>query len=415
VTDFISWEDAREHVLSRVKPLPHIEVATPNALGHATAERVISPEFMPPFANSAVDGFAVLALDTQNASPQRPARLQVIAHRTAGPGDPARITRGQAIRIMTGAPIPDGAEAVVMLEDTDAWDPAQGRGRPSEPAVAIHKPAEPGQNIRPKGESVQAGDILLEPGHLIRPPEIGMLISVGVRNIQVHPLPRVAVLSSGDEIVLPELDPGPGQIRDSNRPAILSALRRRGFPVLDLGWVPDDEDRLTEAVKRGARDADFVITSGGVSVGDRDLTHRVLSRLGTVNAFKVAIKPGQPQVFGEVEGVPVYGLPGNPVSSLVVFDVFVLPALRKISGWGDVLRPLFMARLSWPIQRKGGRTEFVRVRLETDNGGWMARSTGPQGSGILSSMTRANGYAILPAAVEHLEAGALVLCMLWED
>jgi molybdopterin molybdotransferase len=172
---------------------------------------------------------------------------------------------------------------------------------------------------------------------------------------------------------------------------------------------------LTHAIQRGIREADFLITSGGVSVGDRDLTHRVLSRQGEVDAFKVAMRPGKPQVFGEVENVPVYGLPGNPVSALVVLDVFVLPALRKMSGWGDVLRPLFMARLGRPIQRKGGRTEFVRVQLQTENGGWMAHSTGPQSSGILASMTHANGYAILPAAVEHLEAGAQVLCMLWED
>jgi molybdopterin molybdotransferase len=262
---------------------------------------------------------------------------------------------------------------------------------------------------------VKAGDTLLEPGHVIRAAEIGLLISSGITTVRIYPKPRVAVLSSGDEIVAPEQTPGPGQIRDSNRPAILAALTRRGFQTLDLGLIPDDEIRLTETIKTGVSQANFLITSGGVSVGDRDLTHRVFSRLGTVKAMKVAMKPGKPQVFGEVENVPIYGLPGNPVSALVVFDVFVLPALRKLSGWKDVFRPLFMARLERPIQRTGGRTEFVRVHLETENGGWMARSTGPQGSGILSSMTRANGYAILPAAVEHLEAGALVLCMLWED
>ena len=411
----ISWEEARDNVLSRVKPLAPIEVATRRSLGLATAERVASPEDNPPFANSAVDGFAVRASDTRKASKDNPAQFTVVANRPAGHMDATRIQPGQATRIMTGAPIPEGADTIVMLEDTDSWDDRTGRSRSDGSTVAIYRPAEPGQHVRPRGEGIHSGDTLLEPGHVIRSAEIGLLVSVGLETIQVHPKPRVAVLSSGDEIVPPDRQPGPGQIRDSNRPALLAALERRGFQPIDLGLIPDDETRLTQAIQQGVREADFLISSGGVSVGDRDLTHRVLSRLGKVDAFKVAMKPGKPQVFGEVENVPVYGLPGNPVSALVVFDVFVLPALRKLSGWGDVLRPLFMARLERPIQRKGSRTEFIRVRLETENGGWMARSTGPQGSGILSSMTRANGYAILPAAVEHLEAGADVLCMLWED
>jgi len=415
VTPLIPWEEARDRVLSRLKPLPPIELATIKTLGLATAQRVISSEDNPPFPNSAVDGFAVRSIDTTQASKETPAQFTVVANRPAGHMDATRNQPGQAIRIMTGAPIPADADAVVMIEDTDAWDERTGRGKPAQNTVLVHRPAEPGQHVRPRGEGIHSGDTLLEPGHVIRPAEIGLLISVGIETIQIHPKPRVAVLSSGDEIVPPGRQPGPGQIRDSNRPAILAALTRRGFQTLDLGLIPDDEAELTQAVKRGVREADFVISTGGVSVGDRDLTHRVLSRMGQVDAFKVAMKPGQPQVFGEVENVPVYGLPGNPVSALVVLDMFVLPALRKLSGWRNVLRPLFMARLERPIQRKGGRTEFVRVRLETENGGWMAHSTGPQGSGILSSMTRANGYAILPAAVEHLEAGADVLCMLWED
>ena len=425
MSELISWEDARERVLSRIHPLPPIEVAVLEALGLAAAEDVTSPEDHPPFANSAVDGFAVRSADTAHASKDNPAHLSVIASRPAGHADFLRIQSGQAVRIMTGAPFPDGADAVVMIEDTDNWDEAAGRGRTvaAQAAtgkaegfqVAIFKPAQPGQNVRPKGEAVHNGDPLLETGHVIRAPEIGLLISTGVKTIRVHPKPRVAVLSSGDEIVPADKEPGPGQIRDSNRPAVLAALKRRGFQTLDLGLIPDDEAQLTRAVRRGVAESDFIISSGGVSVGDRDLTHNVLSGLGRVNAFKVAMRPGKPQVFGEIENVPVYGLPGNPVSALVVLDVFVLPTLRKMSGWRDVLRPFFMARLGWPIQRKAGRTEFVRVHLQTENGGWMARSTGPQGSGILASMTRANGYASLPAAAEHLEAGAHVLCMLWED
>jgi molybdopterin molybdotransferase len=415
VSALIPWEEARERVLSKMHPLPPIEVPTRDALGLAAAERVIAPEPMPPFANSAVDGFAVRSSDLDGATHERPVLLHVVGARPAGRAEPVTLGPGQAIRIMTGAVIPDGANAVVMLEDTDAWDERAERSRPATDQVRVHASPRSGQHIRTRGESIETGAAVLERGQVVRAPEIGLLLSVGVHRLSVHPLPRVAVLSSGDEIVPADEEPRAGMIRDSNRPALLAALHRRGFPVLDLGLVPDDETRLREAVRRGVREADFVITSGGVSVGDRDLTHRVLSRLGSVEALKVAMRPGKPQVFGEIEGVPVYGLPGNPVSSLVVFDVFVLPALRKLSGRHEVLRPLFTARLAEPIHRKGGRTEFVRIRLAVQDGAWVAQSTGPQGSGVLSSMTRANGYAILPAHLEHLEAGAAVRCMLWED
>ncbi|HET9234771.1 MAG TPA: gephyrin-like molybdotransferase Glp [Candidatus Eisenbacteria bacterium] len=415
MTALLPWEEARDRVLFRMHPLPALDLPVTEALGLASAAPVVSPEDMPAFSNSAVDGFAVRSADIAGASELTPRRLSVLGHRPAGHSEPIRVGAGETVRIMTGAPIPEGADAVVMIEDTDAWDPAAGRSRFGDTHVQVNRPAEAGQHIRPRGESVQAGAMVLEPGARIRSAEVGLLSALGIRQIRVHPVPRVAVFSSGDEIVPTEEDPGPGKVRDSNRPALLAALRHHGFPAIDLGLVPDDEARIADALRRGARGADFVISSGGVSVGDRDLTHSVLATLGTALRLKVAMKPGKPQVFGEIEGVPVYGLPGNPVSSLVVFDVFVLPALRKLAGRKDVLRPSFKARLAGPIQRKAGRTEFLRVRLEVEDGGWIARSTGPQGSGILSSMTRANGYAILPAAVEGLEAGAPVLCMLWED
>lgn len=415
MTTLRPWEEAREYVLSQVKPLPPQDIPTTEALGLTAASAIVSAEDMPSFDNSAVDGFAVRSADVAGASPQHPRQLAVLGHRPAGHAEPVRVASGQTVRIMTGAPIPVGADAVVMIEDTDAWDASSGQARPGDADVLVNRPAEPGQNIRPRGESVRAGTTVLEQGARVRHAEVGLLSALGIRKVRVHPFPRVAVFSSGDEIVPAEEDPGPGRIRDSNRPALLAALRHHGFPAIDLGLVPDDETRIADALSRGAKQADFVISSGGVSVGDRDLTHRVLAKLGTAERLRVAMKPGKPQVFGEIEGVPVYGLPGNPVSSLVVFDIFVLPALRKIAGRRDVLRPLFKARLAGPIQRKAGRTEFLRVRLEVDDGGWIVRFTGPQGSGILSSMTRANGYAILPAAVEELEAGAPVLCMLWED
>jgi molybdopterin molybdotransferase len=232
-----------------------------------------------------------------------------------------------------------------------------------------------------------------------------------VTEVSVHPLPRVAVLSTGDELVPPGSPLGPGQIPDSNRPSLLATLGHYGFPTLDLGLAADDPTILESRIRKGADEAEFLITSGGVSVGDADLTREVLARVGEVESYRVAVKPGKPQLFGHVGSTPVFGLPGNPVSSLVVFDVFVLPALLKMAGRRTLFQPLFNASLAAAVKRKPGRVEFMRVRVEPVDGEWVARSTGPQGSGVLSSMRSANAYAILPSHADHLEAGASVMCM----
>jgi molybdopterin molybdotransferase len=219
------------------------------------------------------------------------------------------------------------------------------------------------------------------------------------------------VLSTGNELVPPEKEAVPGQIPDSNRPALLGVLRELGFPTLDLGLAGDDAAELTDRILAGVGSGiNFLLTSGGVSVGDHDLTRTVLGSIGNVESYQVAVKPGKPQLFGEVQGVPVFGLPGNPVSSLVVFDQFVLPALKKRGGRRDLIPPQFRAILGARVVRRPGRVEFLRVALETREGVWVATSTGPQGSGVLPSMTRARGYAILSEDVETLEAGAEVLC-----
>jgi molybdopterin molybdotransferase len=409
----LSWEEARSKVVTSVAPLPPTDAAVRDALGLAVAETVRSPEAMPPFDNSAVDGFALRAADVAGATAEHPVTLRVLGRRPAGPGFDFRVEPGTAVRVMTGAPVPAGADAVVMIETTSAWDPVRGASRPEAaeaPEVAVGHAPSPGDNVRPRGESVAAGDPMLEPGHVIGAAEVGLLLAVGVVRVRVHPRPRVGVLSTGDELVPAEATPGPGEIRDSNRPALLAALVAEGFPAIDLGLAPDDEPGLTAAVAAGARRVDFLLTSGGVSVGDKDLTRRVLGSLGEVEAYRVAVKPGMPQVFGRLGKTPVFGLPGNPVSSLVVFEEFVLPALRRMAGRAELLPPLFEARLTAPVTRKPGRVEFLRVRLGTDGGRWTASPTGPQGSGILSSMTKADGYAILSAEAERLEAGDTVLC-----
>lgn len=413
----LSWEDAREKVLSGVAVLPAEERAVRDAMGLCVSEEVRAKRAMPPFDNSAMDGYAVRAEDTRGASEEKPARLNVLAERRAGTMGEARVAPGGAVRIMTGAAIPEGADAVVMVESTNFWNPeaaAARRPRTTNEPVEIREEVPPGANIRRRGESVDEGAVVLDAGRRIGGPELGLLLSVGVNRVVVHPRPRVAVLSTGDELCPPGTEPAPGQIPDSNRPALLALLAEHGFPTEDLGLAGDDEAELSDRILTGAERADFLLTSGGVSVGDYDLTRRVLDRVGDVEAYRVRVKPGKPQLFGRVGNTPVFGLPGNPVSSLVVFDVFVLPALRKMAGYRDFFLPQFIARLAEPITRRRGRVEFMRVRLWVENGVWMVRQAGPQGSGILSSMTRANGYAILPESVDRLETGSAVLCQRWE-
>jgi molybdopterin molybdotransferase len=413
----LHWEEARARVVDGLSPLPPVTVPTANSRGLALAEAVRAPESMPPFDNSGMDGFAVRGEDVIEASEERPRRLEVLGSLPAGSAERFRVGPGQAVRIMTGAPVPEGADAVVPVELTNFWDESAERGRlprgPDEERVVLVRGTVPaGGNVRRAGESVRRDETFLDAGKRLGGPEVALLLSVGVREITVHPRPVVGVLSTGDELVPPEADPGPGQIRDSSRAGILAALTDYGFPTVDLGLVGDDEEELTRAVVEGAERVDFLLTTGGVSVGDYDFTRRVLDRVGRVEAYRVAVKPGKPQLFGRVGPTPVFGLPGNPVSSLVVLDQFVLPGLKKLAGRADLYRPFFAARLSEAVKRRPGRTEFLRVRLETRDGEWIACSTGPQGSGILSTLTRANGYALLPPEAETISAGTRVLCQL---
>ncbi len=413
----LDWEAARERVLNGVRPLPPAMRAVVESRGHALAEDVTARESMPPFDNSAMDGFAVRAADTAGASRTSPAILRIVGTVAAGASELPRVGPAEAARIMTGAPIPPGADAVVPVEQTDTWDGEQRRSLQIEsmadPAhVRVFQPAAPGDHMRRAGESVIAGAPVLSRGDRLGSAQIAMLLSAGVFETAVHPLPRVGVISTGDELVTDAAPLGAGQIRDSNRPGLLAAIADQGFVAVDLGAVRDDEDTIAQRVLDGVARVDFLVTSGGVSVGDYDITRRVLARIGDVEAYAVAVKPGKPQLFGAVRGVPVFGLPGNAVSSLLIFDQFVLPALRKMAGRRDFFRPVFPARLAEPQRHAIDRVEFVRVRLECREGEWIAFNTGPQGSGILSTMARANGYAILPAGAGAFDAGSSVPCQL---
>ena len=389
-------DEHRARILAQVPILEEERVQLLDARGRVLAEDVASDEDLPPFDNSAVDGFAVRAADLAGASREHPRSLRVREHLPAGTVAREPVAAGTAARIMTGAPVPPGADAVVMVEWTDGGSAA----------VAVYTPVSPGDNVRPRGESVRAGDLVLERGQVLGPAELSMLASLGRTAVRTIRPPRVALLSTGDELVPLGTAPGPGQIRDSNRYGLIAQVAELGATPIDLGLVGDDEGRLRALVARGLAEADCLVTSGGVSVGDYDLTKRILGELGSIAPYRVAMKPGMPQVFGiAAGGKPVFGLPGNPVSSLVVFDQFVRPALLKMAGHRQVTRPRLLAVAAETIRKPRGKVHFVRAVVDNVDGVLHARPTGPQGSGILRSLVLANALMILDADVESIAAG----------
>jgi molybdopterin molybdotransferase len=323
----------------------------------------------------------------------------VVDHLPAGAVPGRELGPGEAARIMTGAMMPGGADAVAMVEITD-------RGLET---VLIREPVLPGENVRRRGESVAAGELVLVRGITIGPPEMAMLASLGRTEARVIRRPRVALLSTGDELVPAASKPGPGRIRDSNRYGLHGQVAEAGAIPIDLGLVADDPDRLAELIARALAQADCLVTSGGVSVGDFDVTRKVLAEFGGVQSWRVAMKPGMPQAFGLADGKPLFGVPGNPVSSLIVFDQFVRPALRKMAGHTRLMRPRLKAIADEPFTKPAGKAYFLRAIVENREGNLYARATGPQGSGILKSLVRANGLIILEREVTRVAAGETVI------
>ena len=399
----LSVEQALEQILEAFHPLESERVPIVDALGHVLAENICADVDIPPHSNSSMDGYAVLAADTAGASREAPARLRVVGELAAGYVTETKVEPGAAIRIMTGAPIPPGADAVVKVEDTaseDEW-------------VEIFAAAPLGQYIRPAGEDVRQGELALRQGTVVRPQEIGMLATLGQKDVSVVRRPRVAILATGDEIVEIDALLAPGKIRNSNSYSnAAQVLRYGGIPVM-LGIARDQVDELTEKIREGlAQGVDLFLTSGGVSVGDFDVVKDVLAAEGDIGFWRVRMKPGKPLAFGRIGDVPVLGLPGNPVSVMVSFEMFVRPAILKMLGRTDLERPTVEATLMDEVKRKDDRRHFLRVRVEEQAGEYRATLTGGQGSGILSSMVKANGFAILPEEWTHAPAGARVRVML---
>jgi molybdopterin molybdotransferase len=405
-TDIISVEEASRRLLSDLMPLESEWVDLERALGRVLAEEVVAGTSLPPFDNSAMDGFAVRASDVRSASVENPVKLDVAGDIPAGSVELSELKATAAMRIMTGARIPRGADAVVPVEKTSISGPMAGRQLPDR--VDIMSAVKRGDHIRRQGTDVSNGDRVLAPGTRLRPPHVGMLASLGVPRLRVHCKPTVALFSTGDELV--EIDQSllPGQIRDGNGYALTAAVREAGGTPIRLGIVPDDLDKvvvkLTQAVAAGA---DIILSSAGVSLGAFDFVRSAVERDGHLNFWRVNIRPGKPLVSGAFRGVPFVGLPGNPVSALVTFEVFVKPMLDRMSGLAATERLRLRATVSEHV-RSDGRESYLRGIVTLDERGYRVRLTGSQDSSVLSSLLRANALVVLPAGSKAVEPGEQV-------
>ena len=393
-------EDAQAFVLGQCPPAAAVDVQFDQAHGLVLAADVIAAEQVPPFANSAVDGYAVRADDVATT----PVELPVVAEVAAGAATDRVLQQGEAIRIMTGAPIPAGADAVVMVEETERV----GDGR-----VRIISGVPSGIAVRPAGDDVQPGDLLFTAGTVVTPAVIGVLASVNARTVAAYPRARVAVLSTGDELVEDGGPLRPGQIRESNRRMLSALLDEAGCVVVDYGTVADDEAALESVLRRAAGECDAIVTSGGVSMGDYDVVKAVLGRIAEMTWMQIAIKPAKPFAFGTLGGTPIFGLPGNPVSSLVSFEMLARPALRRMMGHRRLARPSHVAISDQGLKRRrDGKVHLVRVAATFENDGRChVTSVGAQGSHQLAATALANALAIVPDGDGVPEGGEVAVVM----
>jgi molybdenum cofactor synthesis domain-containing protein len=406
----IPLAEVQAAIFGSVTPLHPVEVDLRDALGLVLAEHVVAPEAVPPFANTAMDGYAVQAADTRDATEANPVRLRVVGELAAGHAPTVEVGAGEAIRIMTGAPMPEGADAIVMVERTT---------RDGDDGVAVTLAVEPGQHVRRAGGDLEAGDVVFEPGAVLTAARVGVLATVDARRVTVFPRARVGVLSTGDELV--ESGPlAPGKIRDSNRPMLLAQLVDAGAEAVDLGAAHDDAAVMTATLADAVAGCDAVITSGGVSVGDFDYVSDALERIAgddtsgasRVDWYQVAIKPAKPLCFAMVRGTPVFGLPGNPVSSFVSFELFARPALRQMMGHEYPFRPHVLATAAEAMHRRvDGKLHLDRVVVDVVDGRYVATAVRSQESNALAASAAANGFALLPDG-EGVAAGDDLTVML---
>jgi len=403
-----TYHEALRLVLERARPLPARAVLLADALGLVTAEPILAREPVPPFTNSAMDGFALRAADCAAASRERPVRLPVRGEIPAGWSGSFTLEPRTACRIMTGAMVPEGADAILPVEEAAA-----------EPGwVVVGGPVRPGAHIRLAGEDVGAGGQVVPPGRVLRPAELGALAAIGWAEVPVHPRPRVAVITTGNELVDAGERPGPGQIRDANIHSLCAQVRAAGAVPLPFPRVPDRREPVGDALTLALAGADMVLTNGGISVGDFDYIKEVLEEFGAEQVFwRVAQKPGGPVGLWMLQGKPVFGIPGNPVAAMIVFEEYVRPALRSLMGHPLLHRPERMGVLAgtWRKAVPDGRLNFLRVSTRVRDGRLEATLTGPQGSGLLMSMMQTDALALVPGDTLEIPVGGEVLLHLLDQ
>jgi molybdenum cofactor synthesis domain-containing protein len=395
-------EEARSEVLAAMPRLPSGAVDSGSAIGRVTSVAAVAAEFIPPFDNSAMDGFAVVASDCAEG----PVTLAINEDVAAGAVPLKVVVPGTATRIMTGAPMPEGANAVVRVEDTESDGPD---------SVTIIDGVAEGKNVRLRGGDVSPGNVIVDAGIRLSARHVATLASAGVDPV-VARLPTIALMSTGDEIVDHSTrDLAPGTIRDSNRVLLRALLTELGIPFMDLGIVGDDPDELRAAYHNAAEGADMIVSTGGVSMGDYDYVKQVLGELGSVEFWQVAMQPGKPFAFGSINGVPLFGLPGNPVSAFVSFEQFVRPAILHMMGATRVLRTRIVGTMGEDVRTHDAKTVFLRVLLAKDtNGTFVAIQSGGQGSHMHSSLANAEAFAVVPEGIGSLSAGDDVMLEMFQ-
>ncbi|MFZ2524129.1 MAG: gephyrin-like molybdotransferase Glp, partial [Candidatus Ferrigenium altingense] len=399
IMEHLSVAAAQQCVLESVAAFGAEQVKLEQSLGRVLAEEVRANRDQPPYDISAMDGYALRSADLAGV----PATLEIIEDIKAGDMPTKTLAPGQCARIMTGAPMPQGADAVIRVEDTEAL--ADNR-------VQINQAVKPGNDIRRLGENMRNGEVVLVPGTAITPGVIGVLATVKRAQVQVYRRPRVAILSTGNELEGLDEPVDPNKIPNSNSYALMAQVQALGIEPVLLGIARDDPDELARYLRRGL-EYDVLLVSGGTSVGVHDYVRPTIEALGAQMLFwRVAMKPGHPVAFGKIGEKIIFGLPGNPVSSMVCFEQFVVPALRRMMGHARTHRRTLPARMTHNVKHQPGRTEFIRVLLAQEEGGYAATSTGAQGSGMLLSMARADGLAVLPAESNGLAAGSMVAVQL---
>ncbi|MFH1081288.1 MAG: gephyrin-like molybdotransferase Glp [Pseudomonadota bacterium] len=398
----ISLEAALSQILDAIHPLGLEKINLLDALGRVIGEDIVASRPIPPKDNAAMDGYALCSADIVGACPERPVILDVIEDIPAGAIPRKRVEPGQAARIMTGAPVPEGTDAILRMEDTEK----DGE------KVRVFEAVPAGQDIRLAGEDVRPGETVISSGDIIRPAEVGMLAALGRSFISVYQKPLVAILATGDELVDVDANPSPWQIINSNSYTLAAQVLDCGATPLQIGIAKDTREDLTAKLKFALR-ADLIISSGGVSVGDYDLVKDIMKEVGNRMQFwQIAMRPGKPLAFGAINSVPLFGLPGNPVSSMISFEQFVRPSILRMTGRRKLFRKTIQALLTASIEKKKGARHFIRAHVSIEDGRYRVVSTGEQGSGILKSMVQANGLIVLPEDTASVKAGETVAVQL---